>query len=78
VWSTDALLYRELSAPISLGATVVFGDAEGMLHFLSAEQGAPQLRVATDGSQIAAAPVTSGKTLLWVTRNGGVFALRPE
>ena len=77
-WSTDALTYRELSTPISLGATVVFGDAEGLLHFLSADQGAPQLRLPTDGSPIAAAPATSGLTLLWVTRNGGVFALRPE
>jgi hypothetical protein len=36
------------------------------------------LRVNTDGSPIATAPVVSGATLLVVTRNGGLFALRPE
>ena len=37
-----------------------------------------QLRLATDGSAIAAAPVAAGNTILVVTRNGGLFALRPQ
>ena len=77
-WASDALLYHELSTPFSLGATVVFGDVEGQLHFLSADTGAAQLRLPTDGTPIAAAPVTSGNTVLVVTRNGGLFALRAE
>lgn len=76
-WTSDAFLHRELSAPASLGPVVVFGDLEGNLIFLSVDRGATQLRVSTDGSPLAAAPVTSGMTLLAVTRNGGLFALRP-
>jgi len=32
----------------------------------------------TDGAPMAAAPVVSGTTVLIVTRDGGLFALRPE
>jgi outer membrane protein assembly factor BamB len=34
-------------------------------------------RLPTDGSPIAAAPLLAGDTLVVVTRNGGVFGLRP-
>jgi hypothetical protein len=56
---------------------VVFGDLVGNLIFLSVDKGATQLLVPTDGSPLAATPVTSGMTLLAVTRDGGLFALRP-
>ena len=36
------------------------------------------LRLATDGSPVVAPPALSGKTLLVVTRNGGLFAFRPR
>jgi outer membrane protein assembly factor BamB len=77
-WTSELLLNRQLSAPVALGTTVVFGDYEGLLHFLSQTEGKPLLRLPTDGSRIAAAPVLSANTLLVVTRNGGVFAFRPE
>ena len=77
-WSTDAYLYRQLTAPFSLGPVVVFGDFEGQLHFLSADRGVAQLILPTDGAPMAAAPAVSGTTVLIVTRDGGLFALRPE
>ena len=77
-WTTDAYLYRELTTPFSLGPVLVFGDFEGQLHFLAADQGAAQLILPTDGAPMAAAPVVSGTTVLIVTRDGGLFALRPE
>ena len=77
-WTNDKLLYRELSAPLVVGRTVVFGDVQGNLHFLAREDGRPLLRLATDGSAIVAPPTLSGKTLLAVTRSGGLFAFRPE
>lgn len=76
-WTSDAFLYRELSAPLILGPVVVFGDLDGNLIFLSTDRGATQLRVPTDGYGLAAPPVSLGMTLLAVTRNGGIFALRP-
>lgn len=78
IWTAEQLLYRDLSAPLLLGNTVLFGDFEGQVHFLARDTGKTQLRVATDGSPIVGRPVASGTTVLVVTRNGGLFALRPE
>ncbi len=77
-WSTDRLLYRKLGAPLATGRHVVFGDAEGLVHFLAPEDGTPALRLTTDGSAIETSPALSGNTLLVATRGGGLFAFRLE
>lgn len=77
-WTNESLMYRELGAPLVVGPTVVFGDAEGTVHWLSRDKGEPLLRLATDGSRIVGAPVLSGTTMLVVTKNGGLFAFRPQ
>jgi outer membrane assembly lipoprotein YfgL len=77
-WTSDKLLYRDLSAPLVVGRTAIFGDGEGNLHLLAREDGKPLLRLTTDGSAIVAPPALSGKTMLVVTRSGGLFAFRPE
>ena len=78
VWANERLLYRSLSAPLSTGKTVMFGDIDGQVHFLAREDGRSLLRLPTDGSPVAAQPVLSGSTMLVVTRKGGLFAFRPE
>jgi outer membrane protein assembly factor BamB len=78
VWNHERFLYRGLSAPLVLGPAVVFGDAEGYLHWLSRAKGETLLRLATDGSAIVGAPVVSGTTMLAITRNGGLYAFRPN
>lgn len=77
-WTNERLLYRGLSAPLSAGRTLMFGDLEGQVHFLDRTDGKTLLRLPTDGSPVVAQPVLSGTTMLVVTRNGGVFAFRPE
>ena len=77
-WNSDGLLYRGLSAPLSVGKTLVFGDAEGTVHWLSRDKGEPLLRLTTNGSAVVAAPALSGTTMLVATRSGGLFAFRPE
>ena len=77
-WTSDKLQYRGLATPLSVGKTVVFGDADGTVHWLSRETGDAQLRLPTDGSAIVGAPVVSGATMLVVTRNGGLFAFRAQ
>ena len=77
-WTSDKLLYRNLSAPLSAGKTVVFGDSDGLLHFFARDSGEALLRLSTDGSAIVAQPVVSGLVMLAVTRNGGLFAFRPQ
>ncbi len=78
VWQNERLLFRGLSAPLSAGRTVVVGDVEGQVHFLDRSDGKTLLRLPTDGSPVVAQPVLSGTTMLVVTRNGGLFAFRPE
>ncbi len=77
-WSLEQLRYRDLSAPVVVGQSVVVGDGAGLLHFLSRDNGALQTRVSTDGSAIVAAPVWTGNTVVVVTRNGNIFGFRPE
>ena len=78
VWTSDKLQYRRLSAPLSVGKTVVYGDGDGTVHWFAKDTGEAQLRLSTDGSPIVAAPVISGTTMLVVTRKGGLFAFRPD
>lgn len=78
LWVSERLRFRGLSTPMLLGRSIVVGDDAGLVHFLSREDGAPLNRLATDGSAIVGAPVLSGKTLIVVTRRGGVFGFRPE
>ena len=77
-WTQEGLRFRGLSAPLVLGRSVVLGDDEGLLHFLSRQDGQPLLRVPTDGSAIVGRPVAVDQTLVVVTRTGGVFGYRPE
>jgi len=48
------------------------------VHVLSRDKGETLLRLTTDGSAIVTAPALSGSTMLVATRNGGLFAFRPE
>jgi len=77
-WSVEKLLYRNLSSPLVVNKMAVFGDVEGYVHWLSTADGSFKLRLPTDGSPVVGTPVLSGTTLLVTTRNGGLFAFRPE
>jgi outer membrane protein assembly factor BamB len=78
VWTSDRLRYRDLSAPLVLGRSVVLGDATGLVHFLSRADGTPLTRLATVGSPIRVTPVVAADTLVVVTRQGGVYGFQPE
>ena len=77
-WSSDRLRYRKLSAPLVLGQSVVVGDDSGQVHLLSRMDGSPLTRLMTDGSPIAVTPVVADRTLVVVTRNGGIYGFHPE
>ena len=77
-WTSERLLYRQLSGAMVVGRTVIFGDADGQVHFLDRANGNTLLRLPTDGSAVVGAPVRWGNTVIVTTRNGGVFAFRPE
>ncbi len=77
-WTSDYLKYRNLTAPLLLGRSVVIGDDSGLVHFLSREDGAPLDRLTTDASGIASTPVAAADTLVIVTLKGSVFGFRPD
>lgn len=77
-WNMDRLMYRDLSAPLALGRVVAVGDGTGLVHLISREDGSEMTRLTTDGSPILSPPVLAGDALVVQTRNGGVFAWRPQ
>jgi len=77
-WSSDRLRYRQLTAPLVLGRSVVLGDSTGLLHFMSRVDGTALARQSTDSSGLAATPAVAGTTLVAVSRNGSVFGFQPE
>jgi outer membrane protein assembly factor BamB len=77
-WTNEKLLYRGLSGALAIGPTVVFGDSEGYVHFLSTSTGEAQLRLPPDGNPVVGTPALSGTTLLVTTQGGGLFAFRPN
>lgn len=78
LWSTERFMNRGLSGMLAVGPVVVFGDFAGHVHFLATTTGETQLRMETDGTPVVATPVVSGTTVLAVTRDGGLFAFRPN
>ena len=78
VWKNTQLGYRRLSAPVSIGRAVAVGDYQGYVHFFGREDGAILGRIATDGSEIVAAPVLSGSNLIVQTRAGALVAVTTE
>jgi outer membrane assembly lipoprotein YfgL len=75
-WTNEKLLYRGLSGALAVGPTIVFGDVEGYVHFLSPATGEALLRLPTDGRPVIGTPALSGTTLLVTTQGGGLYAFR--
>ncbi|MEO7938997.1 MAG: outer membrane protein assembly factor BamB, partial [Burkholderiaceae bacterium] len=65
-WTSERLKYRGLTAPLAIGRSVAVGDATGLVHFLSRQDGTLLTRMPTDGSPIIAAPVVVGNTVVVV------------
>ncbi len=77
-WSNDKLENRRLSVPISFGRAVVVGDGQGLIHFLSREDGTFIGRIAIDGSPVIGTPLVAGANLIFQTQSGTVAALASE
>lgn len=78
MWSSQLLQYRNLTAPLLLGRSVVVGDESGLVHFLSREDGTPLNRIATDESGVAVAPVVVADTLIVITHKGNIYGFNPD
>jgi len=76
VWHQDALRYRRLTSPATLGDAVVVGDAEGYLHFVSQVDGRFVARYNFDSSGIYSDPVSVDDTLYVFSNDGKLAALK--
>jgi outer membrane assembly lipoprotein YfgL len=75
-WTNEKLLYRGLSGALAVGKWVLFGDAEGYLHFLDAATGELQLRLSAGSKAVIGTPLLVGNVVLVTTQDGGVTAFR--
>jgi len=76
LWNHERLLHREVSGVSAWGDWVVVGDAQGVVHIMNRQTGDTVGRLNTDGSAIVTPPRVVGRTLVVITRKGGVFAWR--
>lgn len=77
-WKTDALLYRDLTAPVPVSSYLAVGDFEGYLHLVAQSDGrfVGRVRVDSDGLN---SPVVVDGSRMYVLGNSGrlsAFELR--
>lgn len=78
IWKQDKLSLRRLTAPVARRGYVAVADVQGVVHFLSREDGSFVARLTTDGSAVVAPLQKLGKGILVQTSKGGVYAIDSE
>lgn len=76
VWRQPSLEYRQITAPAVLGNTVVVGDFEGYLHFMSQIDGHFVARYQADSAGIRGDMVAEGDVLYVLGNSGRLVALQ--
>ncbi len=74
-WRQEGLLRRSVTAPVIQGNSVVVADIEGVIHWLSMENGSFQAR-ARSGARVSAPPQVSAHLLVVQTDKGVIEAWR--
>lgn len=78
LWKQDKLLNRRVSGPAVRRGLVAVADAEGMIHFLSREDGSFAARQKTDGTAVRAPVQLLGSNFLVQTVGGNVSAIEAQ
>lgn len=78
LWKQDKLVNRRLSGPAVRRGLVAVADAEGIVHFLSREDGSFAARVKTDGTPVRAPVQLLGSSFLVQTAGGNVSAIEAQ
>lgn len=78
LWKQDKLKNRRLSAPVIRRGLVAVADAEGMVHFLSREDGSFAARQKTDGTPVRAPLQALGSAVLVQTTGGEIDAIEVQ
>ena len=74
VWRNDQLGHRGLTTPVSFLRSVVVGDVQGYVHFLSQSDGSFVARAVTDGTPIKASPIVVHDKVILQTTGGRLTA----
>jgi outer membrane protein assembly factor BamB len=74
VWRQEALRLRDVTAPTRYANTLVVGDYEGYLHWLSPDDGSFLARARAAGQRISAAPLVVGQNVYVQGDDGTVAA----
>lgn len=80
-WTQPALRARDVTLPVPYQGTIVVGDLDGYLHFMSATDGSFVARVSLDSDAIQAPPIVAGGLLVALSTGGELAAyriVRPE
>lgn len=78
LWKQDKLKGRRLSAPTIRRGLVVVADGEGIVHFLSRDDGSFAARQKTDGTPVRAPLQMLGSSILVQTTGGEVSAFEVQ
>jgi len=76
VWTQPAMRARDLTVPVPYMDTVVAGDLQGYLHFLSKQDGSIVARVRLGSSPILAPPIVVNGYLVVLTTGASLAAYR--
>ncbi|MGH8396815.1 MAG: outer membrane protein assembly factor BamB [Gammaproteobacteria bacterium] len=76
VWTQPAMRARDLTAPVPYMNTVVAGDLDGYLHFLSKKDGSIVARVSLGSDPILAPPIVVNGILVVLTTSGDLAAYK--
>lgn len=78
IWRQEALRLRDATAPTRFENTLVVGDFEGYLHWLSVDGGEFVARERAGSARVTAAPLVVNRMLVVQTADGTVAAYRIE
>jgi len=78
LWKQDKLLNRRVSGPAVLRGLVAVADAEGVVHFLTRDDGSFAARLKTDGTPVRAPVQVLGSSFLIQTTGGNVSAIETQ
>ncbi len=77
LWQNDKMKDRQLSAAVTFGKAVAYGDFEGYVHLLSREDGSFLSRLETHSSGVASM-ILADKILIVQTHNGNLYAYNTQ
>lgn len=78
LWKQDKLLNRRVSGPAVRRGNVAVADVEGIVHFLSREDGSFVARQKTDGTPVRTSVQPLGSGFLVQTSGGNVSLIEPQ